>query len=289
MSDIVQASSLPSLPTAGLDLINRSRPQVDRFAKPGVAVQKKFSTYIFFFAFILLFMLFSYSQYVARFMSRMGVHTTAVDSKMSSRYSQFLHESAQIRISSVSLAEANLPYAYLTGGLGDPSLVLSKKLQSDFSEDEQRYIVLREAGRISRLHTLREVLFGLALISIAGSICAKLHLPTKSFAVRYGVTITLAILFSLGMVQLSRIHEYEAEYFALEHTRERSSITPAIQKMQSAWHDPESANIFTTLFSRKIPYETRLQLARIYSAPKKTIIRQAKPNPVATPTIQQMQ
>lgn len=285
MSDTVPARTLPSLPTAGLDLINRSRPQVDRFAKPGVAVQKKFSTYIFFFVFIGIFVLISYSTYLSSLVGRMGTRTSPLDAVQANTYGQFLRESAQISINSVAVAESTLPYAYLAPRIGNPTLVLSKALHEDFLEAEQRYIILRSAGRQSRLHTLREILFGLALISIAGSICAKLHLETKSPKVRYGVTIALALIFSVGMIQLSRIHEYEAEYFALEHSRERGSITPAIKKMQSAWNDPQSANLFTTLFSRKIPYETRLQLARIYSAPKKTIIRQAQP----TPTSQEIQ
>lgn len=152
------------------------------------------------------------------------------------------------------------------------------------SREEQQYLLFLENAHSARLHTLREFLVGLAIISISASLCARFRLNQKSPTLQYGVSLALAIVFGIGMIQLGRLHSYEAQYYALEHQKNPEVMISATTKMYETWGGPKSETLFTKLFSRSVPYESTVAIANSYKVTKVPIQPARVVYPKASPS-----
>jgi hypothetical protein len=202
---------------------------VDRFAEPNLAVKQKFIQNIYFVAFLLPFLLISYTHF-----------------------------------------------------LFPPQL---QSILPSLTKEEQQYLLFLENARSARLHTLREFLVGLALVSISASICARFRLNQKSTVLQYSVSLTLALLFGMAMIQLGRYHSYEAEYYALEHQKKPEVMISATKKMFDTWGGPKTETIFTMLFSRSVPFDSTMTIANSYKVTAIPLIPVRNNRPQTTPAV----
>jgi Zn-dependent protease with chaperone function len=188
---------------------------------------------------------------------------------------EFLKKEGKIHFNSYRVIHSSKPFAAIGGVPGFPQLFISKALLDTFSTDEMHYVLMHEVGHVTRQHVLREVMLMIAIISMVWSLFAKIHLWQKPRKTQLILACFAGVFLGMVMIQFERIHEYEADYYAIQHLKDPQGMVTAAGKLKEAWGTPERQTIIRELLYRGVPYEARISIANAYSIPKTTIIRPA--------------
>ncbi|MEP7167398.1 MAG: M48 family metalloprotease [Candidatus Woesebacteria bacterium] len=216
-----------------------------------------------------------------------GLFRTTLPSKVEHNPAivNFLEKEGKLKITSYTVVNSGKPFAAIGGFPGFPRLYLSQNLLDTFTPEEMHYVLLHEVGHVNRQHGLREILLMIAVISMVWSLFAKIQLWSKPYKTQMVVACIAGIVLGIIMIQFERIHEYEADYFAIEHLENPQGMITAAQKLRAAWGAPEHQTLIRELFYRGVPYDAKVAMASGYTIPKSTIIRPVKVDATPEPLL----
>ncbi len=175
-----------------------------------------------------------------------------------------LHTKGGISLDSYTVSNSPKLYGAMGGLPGFPQLILSAQLLEDFSSAELEYVLLHEAGHAVRGHMLRELLLVLASTSIVSSLFLKAKVWHKHKNTQVQIAVAAAIVGALLMIQIQRMHEYEADMYALMRGAQPQAMITATKKFQEAAGGESDASLLRWAFYRGIPYGKRIDLAKQY-------------------------
>lgn len=197
----------------------------------------------------------------------------------------FLHKEGKMKLDSYRVINSDKPFAAIGGIPGFPQLYISRPLLDTFTPDEMRYVLMHEVGHVERQHVFREVMLMIAIISMVWSLFAKIHLWQKPRKTQLILACFAGVFLGVIMIQFERIHEYEADYFAIKHLENPQGMVTAAGKLKEAWGTPERQTLLRELFYRGVPYEARVSMANSYAIPKTTIVKPAHVESTPEPLI----
>lgn len=173
-----------------------------------------------------------------------------------------LNDLSRGRFTAYSIIGSDRLFAVASGLPGFERMVVSSSLLSTFNRDERMYVIAHEVGHVLRHHTLREAALVVALASILWSISTRLRLWQKPRRTMFGISMSLGLLSGLFLIQLQRLHEYEADMFALEQGVSPEAMIAATKRFaQQAGASTTDDSLIRTLFVRGVPYSERIRMA----------------------------
>jgi len=144
-------------------------------------------------------------------------------------------------------------YAVMIGVPGKPYMMLSSKLNQEFTGSEKEYVVLHETGHYLLHHTVKEAVFFLTLFAIG---CLLIRKRPWYFIP------TIGIVFGLLYIQFGMKNEYEADHFAATHISDPNGMITATEKFKNQNFPPIDDNgIKWKLLYRSTPYNERINIA----------------------------
>jgi Zn-dependent protease with chaperone function len=144
-------------------------------------------------------------------------------------------------------------YAVMIGIPGKPYMMLSSRLNEEFTDSEKEYVVLHETGHYLLHHSVKEAIFFGLLFIIGAFIVHK----------RKWFVVPLAgVILGLVYIQFGMVSEYEADRFAVNHISDPHGMITATEKFKNAHNPPlNDAGLKWRLFYRSTPYRERIEMA----------------------------
>jgi hypothetical protein len=135
-----------------------------------------------------------------------------------------------------------------------PHLIISQALFRSFDEDETEYVLLHEMAHFLLHHVLTELILGFVFL-VAGIIATvTLGLPIL-------LSFLLGLLFGVIMIRFGRLHEYEADAYALSRMTNPDGMITATEKFQ-AQSTTTRIKLIEELFYRGNPFINRIKMAK---------------------------
>lgn len=162
------------------------------------------------------------------------------------------------KIKQVQISNSNRLYGMMIGIPWRPRIILSQAMVTQFSERELEYVLYHEIGHHRRHHGIKEFLLGVILTFIG------IWVLTQVYGMYFGLlcAIILGIIFGIIEIQIGRIHEFQADRYALDRLENPQSMIEATIKFQRAQGAQFiMTNIWRKLFNRSIPYRERIRYA----------------------------
>ena len=166
---------------------------------------------------------------------------------------QLIQNKTGVKINAIKISESDRPFGLMIGIPGSPQLILSRHLNENFSPSEMEYVVLHEAGHYRLNHSLKELLLGLILLFIGIRLCRSI--PAAVF---------LGLIFGIGVIQLGKLHELQADQYSLDRTSDPQGMITATEKFSRYYGPKYSENVnpvWQWLFYRGNPYDNRIKMA----------------------------
>lgn len=176
-----------------------------------------------------------------------------------------------ISFRSTTIVASKKPFATISGLFGFPMLSISTTLVEQFDEKEFEYVLLHEAGHYVRWHSSREVLATVAVFAFALPFFSKRNLWMKEKRQQQKIAVIGGIIAGILLIQVQRMHEYEADMYALMKGTNPQAMISATQKFQAHWDGPSERTPIRWLLYRGIPYGERIKMAERYIYPTPTI------------------
>lgn len=142
-----------------------------------------------------------------------------------------------------------------------PQLIFSRGLYDSFSPDEMEYVALHEAGHYTLWHGVIELIAGITLLVIGILILKKIDIFSFSIVMSF----ILGLFFGVLMTQLGRMHEYQADSYALARMTNPEGMIQATNKFRNYHGQKYTGNnnkIIQFMFYRGNPYENRIIMAK---------------------------
>jgi len=159
-----------------------------------------------------------------------------------------------LTLNSFQIIASTKLYAVMIGVPGKPYMMLSSKLNQDFTDSEKEYVVLHETGHYLLHHSIMEALF-FALLFILGCFLIRKR-PW------YFIPI-IGILFGLIYIQFGMRSEYEADHYAVTHITDPQGMISATEKFKYQNFPPkDDTGIKWRLLYRSVPYQERIEIAK---------------------------
>lgn len=208
--------------------------------------------------FTIIFLLVTQRQQIAVILS---AHTRFAFKKLSdAKIAKFIKDRAGILIKTIYIVQSAKPYGLMVGIPTKPILILSSNLYKTFTEDELEYVLLHEAAHYKYLHSIREVIFSILLLTIGIILILTLSVPAISFT----TTIVSGILLGIINIQFAYISELQADKFAIRNMKNPAAIVTMVEKFKKARHGHEVRNTIPgILFQRNTSYKKRIQIAEL--------------------------
>lgn len=145
-------------------------------------------------------------------------------------------------------------YAVMIGVPGNPYMLLSSRLNQEFTDSEKEYVVLHETGHYLLHHTIKEGVF-FVLLFIVGALI--IHHRSK-----YLIPI-VGVILGLLYIQFGTLSEYEADRFTVKQMTDPQGMITATEKFKNAHFPPlDDYSMRWKLFYRSVPYHDRIELAK---------------------------
>lgn len=147
---------------------------------------------------------------------------------------------------------------YMPGIPIKPVMVITQAAVDNLSLKELEFLILHEAGHCQNWHTLKDTIKWVALLTL-GIILLQLG----SFSLV--MSIMWAILLAILWIQIERIHEIEADKFALEKGADPKAMISFFEKVKVQYKSPFTNNkLLALLFSSHPHIEKRIKMAKTY-------------------------
>ncbi|OGV97596.1 hypothetical protein A2W24_06160 [Microgenomates group bacterium RBG_16_45_19] len=144
-------------------------------------------------------------------------------------------------------------YAVMIGVPGKPYMLLSSRLNQEFTDSEKEYVVLHETGHYLLHHAIKEGIF-FVLLFIVGVLI--IHHRSK-----YLIPI-VGVILGLLYIQFGSLSEYEADRFTVKHMTNPQGMITATEKFKNAHFPPlDDSSLKWKLFYRSVPYQDRINIA----------------------------
>jgi len=173
-----------------------------------VAIQKILKGSIKYIVFFLVLAYVSQWMTINLYLTSLGQKQQVLTEVKDSPLIELIKSKTDLTLKSFQIIASPKLYAVMIGVPGKPYMILSSKLNQDFTDSEKEYVVLHETGHYLLHHSIKEALFFAGLF-ILGCFLIKKR-PW------YLIPI-LGILFGLIYIQFGMRSEYEADHFAVTH------------------------------------------------------------------------
>lgn len=176
------------------------------------------------------------------------------------RFEQLISNKTKVKVSNIKLMKSERLFGMMIGIPTFPQLILSSNLYKEFTPGELEYVILHEAGHYQLQHGLKEVFVLLILLFIGILILKKIKNEKAIF-----FSLILGLVFGIVMIRFGRIHEYQADYFALERMENPEGLISATNKFKESNNSLGKLvknKLIEELFFRSNPYNNRIRMAR---------------------------
>ncbi len=164
-----------------------------------------------------------------------------------------VREKTGIKLESIQIVAASKLYGQMIGIPGHPYMILSSKLNDNFTDSEKEYVVLHETGHYIYNHTLREIGFFVVLLIIG-----IVFLKNK----RIVWAPVVAVVFGLLFIQFATLSEYEADRFAVSHISDPNGMITATARFKNDHALVlDDHSLEWKLLYRSTPYHIRVEIA----------------------------
>lgn len=158
-----------------------------------------------------------------------------------------------LRLESFRIIASPRLYAVMIGVPGKPYMLLSSRLNQEFTDSEKEYVVLHETGHYLLHHAVKESIF-FALLFIIGALI--IHHRSKYLIPIVGVVLGLLY------IQFGSLSEYEADRFTVKRMTDPQGMISATEKFRAAHSPPlDDSSLRWKLFYRSVPYHDRIAIA----------------------------
>lgn len=170
-----------------------------------------------------------------------------------------VYKKTGLLLESIRISSAKRLYGMMIGLPGKPYMILSKGLYESFDHNEKEYVVLHEAGHYLLGHSKKLAVsyFTLLIISFLFTISVQ----------SLFIWVCVAVLIGILQIQVSRMCEYEADAFTLEHITNPQGMINATQKFEKQFLFPgrfirlDEDTLIGRLIYISIPYNIRKRRA----------------------------
>jgi Zn-dependent protease with chaperone function len=143
----------------------------------------------------------------------------------------FIKEKAGLKIRKIKLLDTKATWGMMAGLPWMPYMILSRDAYENFSKDEMQWLLLHEAGHYKFWHSSKMFFLQLACIFLGFFLLLQTNNEIPSLL----LALSLAILFAILYVQITRNFEYEANYFALSKMDNPKCLKNMYQKAKERW------------------------------------------------------
>ena len=166
-----------------------------------------------------------------------------------------------VNIQSIKLSSSSKLFGMMIGIPGFPQLILTKSLYENFSSSEIEYVVLHETGHYVLWHSVTELVLGLFFLGLGIIIIKKINGRYLSLI----MALILGFVLGVIMIKFGRIHEYQADDYALERISDPRGMIQATKKFKNAANNsigPKN-KLLEFWFYRSVPYAERIEKAKL--------------------------
>lgn len=196
---------------------------------------------------------------ISLFVSGIGQNQAPFTPHQDSDLTKMIQAKTGVNLSTFYLSDSKQLFGMMSGIPGHPTLLLSEALYSTFSEDELQFVVLHEMGHYVQMHTAKETLLGIILVTLGILILKKQRQVKKTLL----VSIILGAVFGLILLQYGKFNEYEADHYAITKMDDPQGAIDAAYRFKEAYSHPDRDSSIHMLFYRRIPYYERINTAEI--------------------------
>jgi beta-lactamase regulating signal transducer with metallopeptidase domain len=158
-----------------------------------------------------------------------------------------------LQLSSFQIVASSKLYGNMIGIPGSPYMMLSSRLNQEFTDSEKEYVVLHETGHYLLNHSIKELIF-FAFFFILGCLIIR----KRPF---YFIPI-IGIVFGLLCIQFGMRSEIEADRFVVSRITDPHGMITATEKFKAAHHPPlDDYSPWWPVFYRSNPYHVRIEMA----------------------------
>lgn len=152
-------------------------------------------------------------------------------------------------------------YAVMIGLPGKPYMLLSSRVNQEFTNNEKEFVVLHEVGHYLLHHAIKEAIFFIMLFTLGVFVIHKRP---------WFVVPIVGVLFGLLYIQFGMRSELEADHFAASHMTDPNGMITATEKFKNAHNPPlDDYSLAWKLFYRSVPYHNRVAIANEEIAKRK--------------------
>lgn len=203
---------------------------------------------------------------ITTLLSNLNKTKTVVSVVVDEALLQLIRGKTGVEIKTIRIHESSRLFGMMLGIPTRPQLILSRNLYESFDQDELEYVVLHEAGHYKLGHMWKELLFGLVLM-VLGSLVLYRYSRLIDTYVLAGV---LGVVFALFLIQLGRVHEYQADAYTLQQISDPNGMIQATYKFRAAHPRPQDGSLIQRVFYRGVPYGERIGNAQEEIARRKS-------------------
>lgn len=166
---------------------------------------------------------------------------------------ELIYNKTGLLLKSYNIIASSKFYAVMIGIPGNPYMLLSTRLDQEFSDSEKEYVILHEVGHYLLNHAVKEAIFFTVLFTIGCLVVRK-----KSW---YSIPV-VGIFFGLLYIQFGMYSEYQADRFAVTHITDPQGMITATEKFKNNYFPPlNDYSLFWPILYRSVPYHHRVDMA----------------------------
>lgn len=136
-----------------------------------------------------------------------------------------------------------------------PVMIFSDRLYKLLNKKEFEWVALHESGHYLMWHNLKMAVTEI-LVGLIGAVFLF------SFSLGVVMQIFLAILLAIIYIQLAKIFEYQADYFAITNMEDPRAVISGNLKMKKVNLTLDGNKLFQWIWVIQVPYEKRIEMAK---------------------------
>lgn len=210
--------------------------------------------------FVLVFFYISTWTQTHLLLGSLGYGKTPITIVENQDLSSLAKEKTGVWIEKIKISESDRPFGMMIGVPSKPQLILSRALYDSFAPDEMEYVVLHETGHYALWHTQKELALWLVLMVVGLFILRKM----KSRIVDIIVSLLMAIIFGVVLIQLGKYHELQADAYSVRRMTNPQGMIEATNKFREYYgrsYSQTDNKIIQWMFYRANPYDNRIRMA----------------------------
>lgn len=163
----------------------------------------------------------------------------------------------QQEVTTPLIASSAKTFGMMIGLPGKPQMILSQGLVDQFTPLEREYVILHEYGHYQKQHSVKEALMTGVFCLLAITII--LQFPSGK---REMIAVLMSLIFAIGLIQIGKLHELEADRFTLSHLSDPQGMIQATQKLKA--NNPSRPDgVVEFLLFRSFSYDYRIKMASL--------------------------